>query len=107
MSAPHQHVVSSIQATQSFSSFGRAHEPAAALLQSAGKRAAIAPLRDPRDATRTKQMRNEDIAILVLASGAGKDGPGPLVSTIGNKGFPIPVTVVPGTLTEEAVRALA
>ncbi|MDR3500719.1 MAG: universal stress protein [Parvibaculum sp.] len=50
---------------------------------------------------------DKDIAILVLASGAGKDGPGPLVSTIGNKGFPIPVTVVPGTLTEEAVRALA
>lgn len=50
---------------------------------------------------------DKDIAILVLASGLGKDGPGPLVSTVGAKGFPIPVTVVPGTLTEEAVQALA
>ncbi|HEX7777056.1 MAG TPA: universal stress protein [Parvibaculum sp.] len=50
---------------------------------------------------------DRDIAILVLASGTGKDGPGPLVSTIGAKGFPIPVTVVPGTLTEDAIRALA
>ncbi|HEY4342770.1 MAG TPA: universal stress protein [Parvibaculum sp.] len=50
---------------------------------------------------------DKDIAILVLASSASKDGPGPLVSAVGNKGFPIPVTVVPGTLTEEAVQALA
>ncbi len=50
---------------------------------------------------------DKDIAILVLASGTGKEGPGPLVSTVGDKGFPIPVTVVPGTLTEEAIQALA
>jgi nucleotide-binding universal stress UspA family protein len=50
---------------------------------------------------------DKDIAILVLASGTGKDGPGPLVSAVGAKGFPIPVTVVPGTLTDEAVQALA
>jgi nucleotide-binding universal stress UspA family protein len=50
---------------------------------------------------------DKDVAILVLASGAGKEGPGPLVSAIGAKGFPIPVTVVPGSLTEEAIRALA
>lgn len=51
--------------------------------------------------------QDKDVAILVLAAGTGKDGPGPLVSTVGGKGFPIPVTVVPGTLTEEAIRALA
>jgi nucleotide-binding universal stress UspA family protein len=50
---------------------------------------------------------DKDIAILVLASGAGKEGPGPLVSIVVSKGFPIPVTVVPGTLTEEAIQALA
>jgi nucleotide-binding universal stress UspA family protein len=50
---------------------------------------------------------DKDIAILVLASGAGKEGPGPLVSIAVGKGFPIPVTVVPGTLTEEAIQALA
>lgn len=48
-----------------------------------------------------------NIAILVLAAGTGKEGPGPLVSTIAGKGFPIPVTVVPDTLTEEAIQALA
>jgi nucleotide-binding universal stress UspA family protein len=50
---------------------------------------------------------DKDIAILVLASGTGKDGPGPLVSSVGNKGFPIPVTVVPGTLSEADIQALA
>ncbi|MCE9648160.1 MAG: universal stress protein [Parvibaculum sp.] len=50
---------------------------------------------------------DKDIAILVLASGAGKEVPGPLVSIVVSKGFPIPVTVVPGTLTEEAIQALA
>ena len=47
-----------------------------------------------------------DVAILVLAAGTGKDGPGPLVSLTAGGGFRIPVTVVPGVLTEEALRAL-
>lgn len=50
---------------------------------------------------------DKSVAILVLASGTGSDGPGPLVSTLAGKGFPIPVTVVPGSLSEEAVRELA
>lgn len=50
---------------------------------------------------------DKDIAILVLAASTAKDGPGPLVSLIAAGGFPIPVTVVPGTLTEEAIQALA
>ncbi|MEL6965827.1 MAG: universal stress protein [Pseudomonadota bacterium] len=46
-----------------------------------------------------------DIALLVLAAGDSKDGPGPLVSAVAgsNTGFPIPVTVVPATLTDEEI----
>jgi len=52
---------------------------------------------------------DQDIAILVLAAGAAKEGPGPLVATIAGKGaaFPIPVTVVPYNLTDEDIDSLA
>lgn len=46
-----------------------------------------------------------DIALMVLAAGEGKDGPGPLVSAVAgsSSAFPIPVTVVPATLTDEDI----
>jgi len=52
---------------------------------------------------------DQDIAILVLGSGGAKEGPGPLVSSIAGKGaaFPIPVTVVPHSLTDEEIESLA
>ena len=54
---------------------------------------------------------DEDIAILVLGAASDAKGPGPLVSSIaaGNAtgGFPIPVTVVPGKLSLEDIKALA
>ena len=52
---------------------------------------------------------DRDIAILVLAAGSAKEGPGPLVSSIAGRGaaFPIPVTVVPDTLTDEEIDALS
>jgi nucleotide-binding universal stress UspA family protein len=53
---------------------------------------------------------DEDIAILVLAAGTDKEGPGPLVSSIAGKlaaTFPVPITVVPGTLTDEDIAAIA
>ncbi|HEY8383861.1 MAG TPA: universal stress protein [Microvirga sp.] len=53
---------------------------------------------------------DEDISFLVLAAGTGKDGPGPLVSTIAGKAastFPIPIVIVPGSLTDEEIDALA
>ncbi|MCB1507318.1 MAG: universal stress protein [Hyphomicrobiaceae bacterium] len=53
---------------------------------------------------------DEDIAILVLAAGTGNEGPGPLVSMIGSKAgqsFPVPVTIVPGTLSDEDIEAIA
>ena len=51
---------------------------------------------------------DRDIAILVLAAGSTKEGPGPLVSMIAGRGaaFPIPVTVLPDTLTNEEIDAL-
>ncbi len=55
-------------------------------------------------------IEDREVAILVLAAGTGKEGPGPLVSLVAaasDKAFPIPVTVVPGSLTEEAIRELA
>ena len=49
------------------------------------------------------------ISILVLGAGTDKKGPGPLVSSIGGKmsgNFPIPITIVPGTLTSKQLDML-
>jgi nucleotide-binding universal stress UspA family protein len=48
-----------------------------------------------------------DISILVLASGAGKEGPGPLVAMFTGAVQAIPVTIVPGTFTDAQIDALA
>ncbi len=51
-----------------------------------------------------------DISILVLASSTGREGPGPLVATVAQQAqqaYPIPVTIVPGGLSDEAIDALA
>ncbi len=53
---------------------------------------------------------DEDIAILVLAAGESSEGPGPLVTAIAGRGsgsFPVPITIVPGTLTDEQIEAIA
>jgi hypothetical protein len=50
---------------------------------------------------------DKDISILVLASGTGKEGPGPLVSMFGAAVQAIPVTIVPGNFTPEQIDALA
>jgi nucleotide-binding universal stress UspA family protein len=49
------------------------------------------------------------ISILVLAASAAADGPGPLVTALTGKALSrlrIPITIVPGTLTEEQLDAL-
>lgn len=66
-----------------------------------------------REGTTAEEIHNlieedRDIAILVLAAGSGKEGPGPLVSAIAGKSspFPIPVTVVPHDLSDEDIESL-
>jgi nucleotide-binding universal stress UspA family protein len=54
---------------------------------------------------------DEDFGILVLGASADPDGPGPLVASLaaGAKAatFPIPITIVPGTLTLDEIKGLA
>jgi nucleotide-binding universal stress UspA family protein len=53
---------------------------------------------------------DEDIAVLVLAAGIDKEGPGPLVTAMAGKAigtFPVPITIVPGNLDEATIRAIA
>ncbi|MDR6953435.1 nucleotide-binding universal stress UspA family protein [Ancylobacter sp. 3268] len=53
---------------------------------------------------------DEDIAILVLAAGTGSEGPGPLIAALATgllNGLPIPVTIVPGGLSDTEIDALA
>ena len=50
---------------------------------------------------------DSDISILVLAAGTGKEGPGPLVSMFAAGVQAIPVTIVPGTLSDEAIDQIA
>ena len=51
--------------------------------------------------------RDKDISILVLASATAKEGPGPLVSLFATTVQAIPVTIVPGNLSDETVDELA
>jgi nucleotide-binding universal stress UspA family protein len=50
-----------------------------------------------------------DIGILVLAAGVGKEGPGPLITSICKSAstFPIPVAIVPGHLKDDELDAMA
>ncbi len=50
---------------------------------------------------------DKDISILVLASGTAKEGPGPLVSMFATGVQAIPVTIVPGNLSDSAIDVLA
>jgi nucleotide-binding universal stress UspA family protein len=63
----------------------------------------------PSDEIHKLIEEDQDIAILVLAAGGAKEGPGPLVSSVAGKGaaFPIPVTVVPASLSDEDIESLA
>jgi nucleotide-binding universal stress UspA family protein len=63
----------------------------------------------PTDEIHKLIEEDQDIAILVLAAGGAKEGPGPLVSSVAGKGaaFPIPVTVVPASLSDEDIESLA
>jgi len=93
-------------------------EEANAALDRAASRAngaaGITPERVIREGERSEEIlklidEDEDIAILVLAAGTGKEGPGPLVSSLGKMAgtFPIPIAVVPGGLADEELDAMS
>ena len=95
-----------------------AHEAAAAALEKFANRAndaaGITPERVLREGEPAEEIvklieEDEDIAILVLAAGTAKEGPGPLVTSIGRTAgaFPIPVAIVPGHLSDEELDAMA
>jgi nucleotide-binding universal stress UspA family protein len=52
---------------------------------------------------------DEDISALVLAAATGKEGPGPLVASLGKTvgTFPIPVAIVPGHLADDDLDAMS
>ena len=94
-----------------------AHEEANAALEKFAARvngvAAITPERVVREGPIADEILgliedDEDIAILVLAAATGKDGPGPLVTSVGNTAgdYPIPVAIVPGHLSDEELDAM-
>lgn len=60
-----------------------------------------------RDALIAFLASDPAVAILVLGSGSGREGPGQLVTAAASAGFPIPVTIVPGALTPKAIDAIA
>ncbi|HUO99251.1 MAG TPA: universal stress protein [Rhizomicrobium sp.] len=62
---------------------------------------------EARDVLMELIRRDRDISILVLASGTSKEGPGPLVSLFATKVQPIPVTIVPGSFSDEDVDEMA
>ena len=95
-----------------------AHEEANAVLDRHAARSSsitgVMPQRVIREGDKAQEVLNlieddEDIAILVLAAATGKEGPGPLVSSLAKTAgdFPIPVAIVPGHLSDEELDALS
>ncbi len=52
---------------------------------------------------------DEDIAVLILAAGVEKEGPGPLVTSLSKMAgsFPVPIGIVPGHLSDEELDAMS
>jgi hypothetical protein len=50
-----------------------------------------------------------DICTLVLAASIGAEGPGPIITLLAKtaRNLPIPLLIVPGTLSDEQIDALA
>jgi hypothetical protein len=95
-----------------------AHEEANAALDRASGRAngiaAITPERVIREGDSTEQLlgvidQDVDISMLVLAANPGPEGPGPIITTMASAvgSFPIPVTIVSGDLSDEAIDGLS
>ncbi|MGL5168815.1 MAG: universal stress protein [Afipia sp.] len=95
-----------------------AEETANAALDRASGRAngiaAITPERVIREGDPGEQIldvidKDVDIAMIVLAASAGAEGPGPIITMLAKTAgtFPIPVTIVPGNLSDSDLDALS
>ena len=76
--------------------------------------AAITPERIIREGDPMEQIldvidKDVDIAVLILAASAGAEGPGPIITALAKLAgtFPIPMTVVPGNLSDADIDALS
>ncbi|MBN8920712.1 MAG: universal stress protein [Rhizobiales bacterium] len=76
--------------------------------------AGITPDRAVREGDKVSEIltiieEDQDIAILVLGAGTSKDGPGPIITGLSKiiGTFPVPVAIVPGTLTDDELDSLA
>ena len=76
--------------------------------------AAITPERVIREGDPGEQIldvieNDVDIAMLVLAASAGAEGPGPIITMLAKTAgtFPIPITIVPGNLSDLDIDALS
>jgi nucleotide-binding universal stress UspA family protein len=76
--------------------------------------AGITPERVIREGDPTEQIldvidKDVDITQLVLAANPGPEGPGPIIAMITSVAgsFPIPVTIVPGDLSDQEIDALS
>ncbi len=64
---------------------------------------------DPRDEVITYIKEDPEIGVLVLGASVSGDGPGPLVSALAGRmagALPVPVTVVPGSMSLERIDAV-
>lgn len=63
---------------------------------------------DPAEEIERLIAQDRDIAILVLAAATGTEGPGPLVNHFASRAnaLPIPLTIVPGRMTDEEIIAI-
>ncbi len=95
-----------------------AHEEANAVLDRSAARLSsitgVTPERVIREGEKAQEMlslidEDEDIAVLILAAGTGKEGPGPLVASLAKSAgsFPIPVAIVPGHLSDEDLDSMS
>jgi len=93
------------------------HEAEQLLLRLAGDLVAetgVLPVFYIREGIPSEQVVNlvnndPTVSILVLAAGAGADGPGPLISYLASKAIwklRVPLTIVPGSLSYEQIDAL-
>jgi nucleotide-binding universal stress UspA family protein len=76
--------------------------------------AGITPERAIREGDKVEEIlalieEDRDIAILVLAAGIGKEGPGPIVTGLAKTiaEFPVPIALVPGHLSDEELDSLS